>query len=181
MIAELPHYLDAGDGDRTRALARPRRASLRHRGRIARDERDQDDDERTTRPLDRALAETRKRHRAELGLAGLAGASVFASAVQRVRLRSRLLPPLEYTPGAPGTPAHTSSGGGALGRVLLRWLQPELSVETTIGDASWAPEGKPTRNYWPLVAIGATAAGGGLVYLLARGLGALLSDVRRRR
>lgn len=124
-----------------------------------------------------ALEEERARNRAALGLSGLGAASVLASAVERVTIRTQATPELTWRPGA----APAEQGGGGVGAWLLGIIKPDVEVRTAFGTVRVAPYGQATRTYWPIVAAGTVVVGGGAVYLIARGLSALVRDLRRPR
>lgn len=93
------------------------------------------------------------------------GTAVASSAV--VRVRTQLTPEIALEPFAPGDPRSSEPG------FLLELLKPEVSVTVAGQSQVYAPYGRPTRNFFPLVlaGLGALLAAGVLgIALVARRL-----------
>jgi hypothetical protein len=80
----------------------------------------------------------------------------------RVVLRSQITPDVVYDPSAPAAPPQE----GRLTEWFLRnVVKPELTIQTAAGEFSaYAPYGKPTHNYFPLLMI----LGAGGAFFLGR-------------
>lgn len=135
------------------------------------------DEPEAQEPLAQALRRIRERNRAELGLAGLGAASVLASAVDRITVRTTATPAYTYVPGSAAGP---QQDGGSFGAWILSLLKPDVEVQTAFGTARYAPYGQVTESYWPWVAGGLAVGGAGLGYVLVRGLLAIAHGRRLR-
>jgi hypothetical protein len=111
------------------------------------------------------LRRARRRNRASLGLAGLGAASVFASSVQRVQIRTAFTPTLTWAPGA-----RDEAQGSGFQAWLLRLLRPDVSIDTTLGSARYAPAGQSDGEWFPLLAAGVMVLAGGAMYMVVRGI-----------
>lgn len=118
--------------------------------------------------LTEKLEKRRAENRAELGLAGMGAVSVLSSAMRKVRVRSSMLPKggLTWEPGAGGAAKPDSP--------FVAWLKRTLGVsidmETTFGDAAYAPHGVRDGDLFPFVVVGGALGALALGYLAVRGL-----------
>lgn len=109
----------------------------------------------------------RSNNRAALGLGApldFPVGNLFGQTVNKVTLKTSVTPEMSYAPGAPGQPAQVTNETGGPGEFVLKFLQPDLEIETPAGTVSVAPYGKPEQNYfWP-AAVVSLLAGGALAY-----------------
>jgi hypothetical protein len=142
--------------------------------------------------LVRALERRREANRADIGLAGatlpdareapparLLGADDEGGGfLRRVTIRSTFLPPGGVTFRAGGG---AEQGGGGFGFWFTRQARLDVEAETPLGLARYAPHGRSNGELFPLVGLGTLAAGGGLLYLLVKGIATALRERRARR
>lgn len=96
---------------------------------------------------------------------------VARSSVGPVRIRTQWTPEIVLDPLAPSD-APASEGGG-----FSKWigdaLKPEVSVEIAGAPYTFAPNGSPEANYFPLLVVGGVVIGGGALVLMVLGVRSL--------
>lgn len=91
--------------------------------------------------------------------------SAARSTIKGVTLQTQILPDLYYDPNAP---APTEPGMGAW--IMRNVVKPTMILQTAGGPVEFAPYGRAEANYYPLIALGLTAAGVGLGFLAYKGV-----------
>lgn len=122
------------------------------------------------------LAQARTRSRRQHGGFGSLGESdavaigraIGQAAVQDVTFRTQITPDVAINPFAPGAP--TANQSPTMDWFLRYVMKPSVRVTTPAGVFEEAPWGRPTGNFFPILAAGAVLGGVLLVGVVYRGL-----------
>lgn len=96
-------------------------------------------------------------------------------ALVNIAIRSAHGPPVDLAWSGPSEDATGEAAGDSAPSWWLRWLRPELRIDTAFGGKSWAPAGPaPARSTWPLVPLALAGVLTFLVVLAGIGVASLL-------
>ena len=92
------------------------------------------------------------------------------ASIKGARFRTTISPEVSLGPDVLFSGSQRSGGGGS--EAFLRFVRPAVYLDTALGTRVVAPWGDPSRNLFPLLAIGS-------LVLASVGLGVLIRGLRR--